>query len=137
MPDEERRGVVQHVRRFFRLPRGTPRGPAPARPLVHVWLFGLAAGAAATAVGWGDDGTLVMMVWAELAILDDVIAGVRHRWPAFLGSLVAGTAVNRLARAALPDFHRPWVHYCVYAVMTLAALTTFVAVTRLPRRQNA
>ncbi|CAM5514780.1 hypothetical protein [Streptomyces aurantiogriseus] len=127
---------VQDVRRFFWLPRGTPRRPAPPRPLLETWLFGLAFGAVAAALGW-EEGPIMMTVIAELELLRTVAQGVRLRWPAFLAALAVGWAVNRLGYALLPAAtDSPWGAFCVYAVWILAALTTFGAVTRLPRRPH-
>ncbi|MGP4084267.1 hypothetical protein [Streptomyces sp. KR55] len=125
-------GAVRGVRRFFWLPRGMPRHPAPAVPLLWVWLFCLAVGAGAAALDW-DEGPFLMMLGTVGSMLDDVIKGVRHRWPAFVSALAVGWAVDRLAYAVAPVSASPWGEYSVYAGCTLAALTTFVAVSRLPR----
>ncbi|MFI6038921.1 hypothetical protein ACIBBD_33265 [Streptomyces sp. NPDC051315] len=135
MPGEARRGFVHDVWRFFWLPRGMPRRPAPAGALLRVWLFCLVAGAVATAFGRVDHGAHVMLVVAQVAPLQDVADGVRHRWPAFLTALAAGWAVNRPAYAVLPGSHESWGLYCVHALMTFATLATFAGVTRLPRRR--
>lgn len=136
MSDNGKRGFVHDVRRFFWLPRGTPRGPAPARPLLETWLFCLAIGVVTAALGW-EEGPLMMAVIAGLDMLRVVAQGVRLRWPAFLAALAVGWAVNRLAYAALPAAaDSPWGDFSVYAVWILAALTTLGAVTRLPRRQR-
>ena len=39
MSGKGKHGVVQGLRRFFWMPRGTPRGPAAAVPLLRAWLF--------------------------------------------------------------------------------------------------
>lgn len=126
-------GVVRSVRRFFWLPRGTPRHPSPVVPTLRISVFCLATGALATWAGW-DEGPVVMTLATVWSMLDDVIDGVRHRWPAFAAGLAVAWGVNRLAHASLHAPDASWGEYSVYASTTLAALATFVAVTRLPWR---
>ncbi|MFE5814576.1 hypothetical protein ACFQ6S_14385 [Streptomyces sp. NPDC056479] len=128
-------GVEQSVRRFFRLPRGTPRHPSPVVPTLRIWGFCLAVGALAAWAG-RDEGPIVMTLATVWSMLDDVIDGVRHRWPAFAAGLAVGWAVNRLAHASLHAPDGSWGEYAVFASTTLAALATFVALTRLPRRER-
>ncbi|WP_234342903.1 hypothetical protein [Streptomyces fulvoviolaceus] len=126
------KGHVRDVRRFFWLPRETPRSPVAAWPTLQVWLFCLAVGAVGAALSWEEQGPLLMMVVVLMEMFENVVKGVRHRWPAFVAALAVGWGVNRLAYAGVPDSDSLWGGYCVYALWTLAALATFVAVTRLP-----
>lgn len=128
-------GGVRSVRRFFWLPRGTPHHPAQPVPLLRVWFGLLALGAGGAALGLEWEGTFVMWLGTVFAMLDDVIEGVRHRWPAFVTAMAVGWGVDRLAHVVVPDASDSlWGEYGVHAVWTLAALSTFVAVTRLPSR---
>lgn len=137
MSGKGKHGVVQGLRRFFWMPRGTPRGPAAAVPLLRAWLFCLAGGALSAAFGW-DDGLWLMGLVAAMAMLDDVTEGVRHRWPAFWVALVAGWAAAKLTRAAVPAAADSlWDEMSVAAVGTLAALATFVAISRLAQRGHS
>ena len=131
MSDEQFRRDVQ---RFFWLPPDVPRPPARVWANLRVWLLCLAAGALGTAVGWEEEGLVVMMTVVLLNLLDDVSEGVRHRWPAFVAALASGWGVNRLAHASVPASDSLWGEYGVYALWTLVAMATFVAVSRLPRR---
>ncbi|MGI5379111.1 hypothetical protein ACQEV2_33660 [Streptomyces sp. CA-251387] len=125
--------AVRSVRRFFWLPGGTPRHPARPLPLLRVWLFLLAVGAGGAALGLEWEGTFAMLLGTVYAMLDDVIEGVRHRWPAFVAASSVGWAVDRLAYAAVPAVSDAlWGEYAVHAVWTLACLATFVAISRLP-----
>ncbi|GAA4052940.1 hypothetical protein [Streptomyces shaanxiensis] len=128
---------AQSVRRFFWLPRGTPRHPAQPVPLLRVWLALLALGAGGAALGLEWEGTFVMWLGTVYAMLDDVIKGVRHRWPAFAAALAVGWVVDRLAYAVVPAASDSlWGEYGVYVAWTLAALATFTAITRLPSRER-
>lgn len=98
---EHRHGFTESVRRFFWLPRQASRDAAPVRPLARVWVFAVAAGAGAAALGWGDMVVVVMFVGIVQALLDDVTKGVRHRWPAFVAALSAGWSADRLIRAVV------------------------------------
>lgn len=128
-------GFARHIRRFFWLPRDTPRHPSAAVPQLRVCLFLLAMGAFAAAVDW-DEGTFAMTIGAVWSMLDDVIKGVRLRWPAFVAGLAVGWGVNRLAHAAVSSAGSPWGEYAVHAATTVAVLATFVGVSRLPRRRE-
>ncbi|MHB9853751.1 hypothetical protein ACSYGO_31535 [Streptomyces krungchingensis] len=136
MPDDEGRGFAASVRRFFRWPRAVPRGPAPVVPLARVGLFGVAAGAGIAALGWGDQ-VVLMALGPVYAMADDVLKGVRHRWPGFAVGLAAGWGTVVLVRAttavpADPD----WADWPALAAGSLVALAAFVAVTRLPDRRE-
>lgn len=131
--DDGERGFTESVRRFFRLPRQTPRHAAPVWPLARVWAGTAAAGAGAAALGWEDMVVVVMFVGTMNALLDDVVKGVRHRWPAFVTALPAGWSADRLTRAlasapADPD----WADWPGLTCGSLAAFAAFAAVTRLP-----
>ncbi|MEU8862275.1 hypothetical protein [Streptomyces umbrinus] len=136
MADKGKHGFVRSVRRFFWLPRDMPRRPAAALPLVRAWLFALAVGAA-FAVFTPDDDVLtpsIMTVVVWVGTLDDVIKGVRHRWPAFL---ISGAACWGLARLlstmepGLDDSH--WGEFAVFAPATAVFVAMFVGITRLPQ----
>lgn len=136
MADKGKHGFVRSVRRFFWLPRDMPRRPAAAMPLVRAWLFALAVGAL-FAVFTPDDDVLtpsIMTVVLWVATLDDVIKGVRHRWPAFLISWAVGWGLARLLSAKLPglgDSH--WYEFAAFAPVTAVTLAVFVGITRLPQ----
>ncbi|MEV7884710.1 hypothetical protein ACWD3I_15675 [Streptomyces sp. NPDC002817] len=122
------------VQRFFWLPPDAPRPPALVWANLRIWLLCLAAGALGTAVGWEEQGLFAMMMLVLLNLVDDVSEGVRHRWPAFVAALASGWGVNRLAHASVPASDSLWGEYGIYALWTLVAMATFVAVSRLPRR---
>lgn len=124
--------VTDGLRRFFRLPRETPRVAAPIWPLTRVWLGCVAAGAGLSALGWSE-GPVLMVVVTVYAMLDDVIQGVRSRWPAPAVGLLAGWSVDRLVGIGVPAPTDPdWADYPALALGSLAALAAFAAITRLP-----
>ncbi|MER5341235.1 hypothetical protein ABT030_13020 [Streptomyces mirabilis] len=100
------------MRRFFWLPRQASRGAAPVRPLARVWVFVVAAGAGAAALGWGDMVVVVMFVGTVQALLDDVVRAV-------------------VSAPTDPDWAE-WADWPGLACGSLAAFATFVAITRLP-----
>ncbi|MFF4352655.1 hypothetical protein [Streptomyces sp. NPDC001530] len=137
MSDDRERGFVEGVRRFFWLPREVPRGPAPALPLARVGIFNVAAGAGIAALGWGDQVVLIML-GSVFAMVDDMIEGVRHRWPGFVVGLAAAWGADRLVRAGTSAPADPdWADYPAFATASLVALVAFAAITRLPGRQGA
>ncbi|MDQ1025276.1 hypothetical protein QF035_002858 [Streptomyces umbrinus] len=139
MADKGKHGFVRSVRRFFWLPRDMPRRPAAAMPLVRAWLFALAVGAL-FAVFTPDDDVLtpsIMTVVVWVATLDDVIKGVRHRWPAFLISWAVGWGLARLLSVKLPglgDSH--WDEFAAFAPATAVSVVMFVEITRLPQNRH-
>jgi hypothetical protein len=136
MSEQERHGFAGSVRRFFRLPRGTPREPAQALPLLHVWLVTLVIGAVAAAVHWAD-GHVVLGALLFAALVDEMAKGVRHRWPALAAALFVVWAAAWLAHALVPGAaDSVWREYAVYALSTLPGLAAFVSVTRLPGRRS-
>ncbi|MET7851864.1 hypothetical protein ABZT48_27295 [Streptomyces avermitilis] len=136
MSDDRDRGFTERVRRFFRFPRQAPRGTAPIRPLAWCWLFGAAWGTGAAALGWSD-GVDLMVVVTVFALLDDVIKGVRHRWPAFAVGSLGGWAADRLVEGEVATSGDPgWAAYPGLAVGTLVAFAVFAAITRLPGPQR-
>jgi hypothetical protein len=98
-------------------------------------LFLLAVGACATAFGWEAVSFTLPMgtVWA---MFDEVTLGVRHRWPASVAALAVGWGVKHLARAVVPGSGSLWDEFCVNALWTVAALVTFVGVSRLRWRRG-
>ncbi|QIY73513.1 hypothetical protein HEP84_34600 [Streptomyces sp. RLB1-33] len=76
---------------------------------------------------------MVLGTWT--ALVDDVIKGVRYRWPAFTVGLPAGWFANWLVRVgtSAPD----WARYPGFVVGTLGAYAVFVAITRLPDHRRA
>jgi len=139
MADKGKRGFVRSVRRFFWLPRDMPRRPAAALPLVRAWLFALAVGAL-FAVFTPDDDVLtpsIMTVVVWVAVLDDVIKGVRNRWPAFLISWAVCWGLARLLSARMPglgDSH--WDEFAAFAPATGVSVAVFIEITRLPQHRR-
>jgi len=131
MSDEQ---FKRDVQRFFWLPPDVPRPPAQVLANLWIWLLCLAVGALGAALGLEEEGPVVMTTLVLLNLLDDVSTGVRHRWPAFVAALASGWGVNRFAHASVPSSDSLWDEYGIYALWTLAAMATFVAVSRLPRR---
>lgn len=126
------RGFVERARRFFWLPRREPRDAAPVLPLARVWLCGGAVAAGTVVIGWFDV-VVLAVVGTVFAMLDDVIKGVRHRWPAFVVGLGAGWSVGRLVGAGVPASVDPdWASYSGLVCGSLAAFVAFAAITRLP-----
>ncbi|MFE9993968.1 hypothetical protein [Streptomyces avermitilis] len=135
-PDGRGRGFTEGVRRFFWFPRQASRGAAPLRPLAWCWLFGVAWGAGAAALGWSD-GVDLMVVVTVFALLDDVIKGVRHRWPAFVVGSLSGWAAGRLVTGGVSaSGDSGWAAYSGLAAGTLVACAIFAAITRLPGHQR-
>ncbi|MFI1213377.1 hypothetical protein ACH4UV_38055 [Streptomyces sp. NPDC020802] len=131
-------GFVRSVRRFFWLPREMPRRPSPVVPMLRVWLFALAAGALLAEFTWdeGDVSPALMAIPAGLAVLDDVIEGVRHRWPALAAGLLVSWGFVRSVTAVSGPGHSLWGEFGVFACATALALATFVGVTRLPQHRH-
>ncbi|WP_020118930.1 hypothetical protein [Streptomyces canus] len=100
-----------------------------------MWLFLLAVGAGAAALGW-ETVSLTLLVGTVCAMFDEVTVGVRHGLPAFVAALAVGQGVKRLARAAVPGSGSLWDEFCVNALCTAAALVTFVGVSRLRWRRH-
>jgi hypothetical protein len=133
--DDAEPGFTRSVRRLFRLPRDTPRDAAPILPLARVWAAVAVVGAGIAAIGGGDMVVVVCVLGVLHALVDEVINGVRHRWPAFAAAVGAGWAVDRLVRAVTSAPADPdWADYPGLAAGSLAAFAVFVAVTRLPGR---
>ncbi|MDQ0948784.1 hypothetical protein QFZ24_002707 [Streptomyces phaeochromogenes] len=139
MADKGKHGFVRSVRRFFWLPRDMPRRPAAAGPLVRALLFGLAMGAVFAVFTPDDDvvtpSLMTVIVW--VAMLDDVIKGVRHRWPAFLTSWAVCWSLARLLSAKMPglgDSH--WDEFAAFAPATAVSVAVFVEITRLPQNRR-
>jgi hypothetical protein len=115
----------------------TPRRAAPLAPLARAWLFGLVYGACMAAVGWRDAMDFTVLT-AVFAMADGIDEKVRLGSWALAAGVAAGTSVLFLARAAgLGPDDSPWAAYPVLAAASLAALTVFAAVTRLPGRARS
>jgi hypothetical protein len=130
--------VAQHITRFFWLPRGTERHrPTSYARLTGIWLASIAVGTAVTAAGWYEEygGADVMTVIVVLNVIDDIITGVRHRWPAALAAVALLYGGSRLAEALLSDSLDPaWATTIAAAVGVTLALAATAAITRLPQR---
>ncbi|MFI1409113.1 hypothetical protein ACH4Y0_04110 [Streptomyces sp. NPDC020707] len=126
-------GIVQHITRFFRPPRGAGQPPATfARQLMGLWLFALAFGAGLTAIGWDDEFGMALL----LLFYGDIIDGVRYRWTAIFAALAVLTVAGRLTRAALPgSLDHAWAQSVGSAVGVTLALAVTAAITRLPERR--
>ncbi|GAA1937012.1 hypothetical protein GCM10009837_74020 [Streptomyces durmitorensis] len=128
--------VNQRVKRFFRLPRDAARKPpTPYGRLVGIWLAVLAVGAVVTATGWDDEfgGSYLMAVLLVLNAVDDIIGGVRHRWPAALAAVVVLPAASRLTGAVLPgSLDAAWEATLAAAVGVTLGMAVAAAITRLP-----
>lgn len=130
------RDAVHVVRRFFWLPRGTPRRPTSAGQALATWCLSAAGGVGCTAIGWADTAATVLVVPPLLYMLDEVAEAIRNRWPAFVLAIAAGWGVGRLVHAVLPDPLGRWEDYAVLALCTAVAVATFVLVNRLPGRRS-
>ncbi|WP_431040628.1 hypothetical protein ACQUSR_01165 [Streptomyces sp. P1-3] len=128
---------AEHVRRFFWWPPGGVRCAAPVVPLSRVWLGGLVLMAGATSLGWEAVSSQIVVVGVVFGMLDDVIKGVRHRWPAFATGSVAGWAAAKGAGAGSYGGIAPaWADCIGFGVGSLVALGAFAVVTRLPGRRR-
>ncbi|WP_151475495.1 hypothetical protein [Streptomyces albicerus] len=139
MAGKGKHGFVRSVRRFFWLPREMPRRPAPVAPLVQAWLFCLVVGAFFAMVTWDEEVTtpsmMTVVVW--VATLDEVIKGVRHRWPAFLTAWVVCWGLPFLLSAAVPALEDSlWGEFAAFAPATAASVATFIGITRLPQHRR-
>jgi hypothetical protein len=112
-----------------------PSKPSELLPLLRVWLFMLAVGACASALGW-ETVSLTLLIGTVCAMFDEADQGVRHGWPAFVAGLTVGWGVRHLARAAVPGSGSLWDEFCVNALCTAAALVAFVGVSRLRWRRS-
>ncbi|MFD3475160.1 hypothetical protein [Streptomyces sp. NPDC058695] len=130
--------VAQHITRFFWLPRGTERHqPTSYARLTGIWLASIAVGTAVTAAGGADEygGADIMTVIVVLNVIDDIITGVRHRWPAALAAVALLYGGSRLTGAALSDsLDTDWATTIAAAVGVTIALAATATLTRLPQR---
>jgi hypothetical protein len=130
--------VAQHITRFFWLPRGTERHqPTSYARLTGIWLASLAVGAAVTAAGGDEEygGADIMTVIVVLNVIDDIITGVRHRWPAALAAVALLYGGSRLTGAVLSDsLDADWATTIAAAVGVTLALAASATLTRLPQR---
>jgi hypothetical protein len=134
--DNKERGFVASTRRFFWWPREEAREAAPVPPLARVWALAAAIGAGLVAIGWEDQVQLIVLA-TVFAMLDDVIEGVRNRWPALILGLAAGWGADKLLRAMVSAPADPdWADYPPLVTGTLVAFVTFAAITRLPSRRR-
>ncbi|WP_371525326.1 hypothetical protein OG302_03570 [Streptomyces sp. NBC_01283] len=128
--------VKQHVTRFFWLPRDARRKPPTSfRRLAGIWLSVLAVGAGFTAIGWDDEfgGSYLMAVMLVLYVADDIVEGVRHRWPAALAAVAVLFGAGRLTGAVLPgSLDAAWAETFAAAVGVTLGLAVSAAIARLP-----
>ncbi|WP_069757816.1 hypothetical protein [Streptomyces sp. LUP47B] len=133
--------VVQRITRFFWIPRGAGRQqPTPYWRLIGVWLLVLAFGATVTAVGWDDEfgGSYIMAVMLLWNVVDDIIDGVRHRWPAALAAVAALSGASQLTSAVLPgSLEAAWAATIASAAGVTLGFAVAAAITRLPERLAA
>jgi hypothetical protein len=130
--------MVQHITRFFRLPRGV-RGqpPTSVRRLVGLWLFALAFGAGLAALGWDDGfgGSYLVALLLLFHVIGDIIEGVRHRWSAALAAVAVLWGASRFTSAVLPgSLDEAWAQTIAAAVGVTSGLAVSAAITRLPER---
>ncbi|MER7198590.1 hypothetical protein CG723_13305 [Streptomyces sp. CB01635] len=130
--------VAQHITRFFWLPRGTERHqPTSYARLTGIWLASIAVGTAVTAAGGAEEygGADIMMVIVVLNVIDDIITGVRHRWPAALAAVALLYGGSRLTGAVLSDsLDTDWATTIAAAVGVTLSLAATATLTRLPQR---
>jgi hypothetical protein len=131
--------IVQHITRFFWLPSGVRRQPPWSLwRLAGLWLFVLAFGAGLTAIGWDDEsgGSHLMVLLLLFHVVDDIIQGVRHRWPAALAAVTLLWGASRLTSTALPgSLDEAWAQTIAAAVGVTFGLTASAAITRIPERR--
>jgi len=105
-----------------------------------MWLLASAFGVALTAAGWDEEvgGSTVMTAIVLLNVIDDIIMGVPHRWPAALTAVALLTVGSRLTGAALPgSLGAAWAETIATAVGVTLAFAATATVTRLPQRPAA
>ncbi|MFI6063167.1 hypothetical protein [Streptomyces sp. NPDC051286] len=133
--------VVQRIKRFFWIPRGARRQqPTPCWRLIGLWLSVLAFGTGVTAAGWDDEfgGSYIMAAMLLLNVVDDIIEGVRHRWPAALAAVAVLSGASRLTSAVLPgSLDAAWAETIAAAVGVTLGFAVAAAITRLPERLAA
>ncbi|MFF1723260.1 hypothetical protein [Streptomyces sviceus] len=131
--------IVQHVTRFFWLPPTVTRQPPTSVwRLAKLWLFALAFGAGLTAMGWADEpgGSHLMAVLLLFHVVDDIIQGVRHRWPAALAAVTLLWGASRLTSTALPgSLDEAWAQTVAAAVGVTLGITASAAITWIPERR--
>ncbi|MES4909441.1 MULTISPECIES: hypothetical protein [unclassified Streptomyces] len=133
--------VVQHIKRFFWIPRSARRRqPTPCWRVIGLCLSVLAFGAGVTAVGWDDEfgGSYIMAMMLLLNVVDDIIKGVRHRWPAALAALAILSGASWLTSAVLPgSLGAAWANTIAAAVGVTLGFAVAAGITRLPERLAA
>ncbi|MET8331983.1 hypothetical protein [Streptomyces sp. NPDC005181] len=73
-----------------------------------------------------------------LNVVDDIIEGVRHRWPAALASVAVLSGASRLTSAVLPgSLDAAWAETIAAAAGVTLGLAVADAITRLPERLAA
>lgn len=126
--------------RFLRLPRDARREqPTSWRRLVGIWLAVLAVGAGFTATGWDDEfgGSYLMAMMLVLNVVDDIVQGVRHRWPAAVAAVAVLFGASRLTGALLPgSLDAAWAQTLAAAVGVTLGLAVAAAITRLPFQER-
>jgi hypothetical protein len=106
--------------------------------MVGFWLFALTLGAGLTALDWTDDfsGSDLMALLLLFHVVDDIIDGVRYRWPAALAAIAVLWGVSRLTNVVLPgSLDDAWAQSVAAAVGVTLGLAVSVAITRLPERR--
>ncbi|MER7569311.1 hypothetical protein ABTZ93_41455 [Streptomyces sp. NPDC097941] len=131
--------IVQHITRFFWLPPGVrQQPPASVWRLAGLWLFALAFGASLTAIGWDGEfgGSYLMALLLLFHVADDIIQGVRHRWPAALAAVTLLWGASQLTSSALPgSLDEAWAQTIAAAVGVTFGLTASAAITWIPERR--
>ncbi|MFF8641334.1 hypothetical protein [Streptomyces sp. NPDC015345] len=135
--------VVRRVTRIFWIPRGAERRrPMPVRRLAGLWLSMLALGAGLTALRWDDalNGSHLMTMMLLFHVVDDIVEGVRNRWPAALAAVALLWGTSRLTRAVLPaSLDAAWaatIAAAVGATLGLAVAATITRIRPLPRHRG-
>lgn len=133
--------VVQRITRFFWIPRSARRQqPTPCWRVIGLGLSVLAFGAGVTAVGWDDEfgGSYIMAMMLLLNVVDDIIKGVRHRWPAALAAVTLRSGASWLTSTVLPSsLDAAWAKTIAAAVGVTIGFAVAAAITRLPERLAA
>ncbi|WP_264349528.1 hypothetical protein [Streptomyces milbemycinicus] len=91
-------------------------------------------------MGWDDEfgGSYIMAMMLLLNVVDDIIEGVRHRWPAALAAVAILSGASWLTSAVLPgSLGAAWAKTIAAAVGVTLGFAVAAAITRLPERLAA